>query len=82
MRHENHGKQSPTEADQADRAREVYYGPHGLRAGISYLRMRDEWSAWWQERPGEFSNEVVGTREEALDVLRRQGMWEIPAGRA
>ena len=44
-------------------------------AGVSYLRLRDQWSAWVFDH-GVYEHEIHETREEALASLRRTGPWE------
>lgn len=56
--------------------RQEFYGPCGRRSGVSHLRLRDEWSAWTLDEQGSYHHQIFGTRGEALDYLRRQGMWE------
>ena len=66
-----------TDQQRASSRREEFHGPSGLRAGISHLRARDEWSAWTYDpaRVAGYDHEVFGTRAEALDSLRVRAPW-------
>ena len=55
--------------------REVFRDVDGRSAGISWLRLRRQWSAWVREGDG-FRHEICDTHKEAVEALRRDGAWE------
>lgn len=66
-----------TDQQRATGGRDEFFGPKGLRAGVSHLRVRDEWSAWTYDParvPG-YDHEVFPSRAAALDSLRVRAPW-------
>ena len=66
-----------TDQQHANARRDEFVGPRGLRAGVSFLRARDEWSAWTYDParvPG-YDHEVFPSRAAALDSLRVRAPW-------
>lgn len=57
-------------------ANQEWQGPQGRCAGVTRLRLRDQWSAWTRDARGRYEHEVYDTREQALDALRRKG-WTV-----
>lgn len=55
---------------------QTFRGPGGHCAGVTHLRLRDQWSAWTRDASGHYEHEVCDTREQALDALRRKGAWD------
>jgi hypothetical protein len=52
-------------------------GANGLKAGVAYLRLRGQWSAYTCDpaRSGSYDHEVFDTYEQALDSLRVRAPW-------
>ena len=66
-----------TEQQHAEARRDEFVGPRGHRAGVSFLRARNEWSAWTYDParvPG-YDHEVFPSRAAALDSLRVRAPW-------
>ncbi len=66
-------------SDCARPAREQYefQGPRGLKAGVSHLRMRDQWSAWTYDPAlmRSYEHTIHDTFDAALDALRLRAPW-------
>ena len=62
-------------SDEALQGR-TYKDREGREAGISWLRLRGQWSAWVRDARGCYEHEIFDTREEAVEALRRAGSWE------
>lgn len=52
-------------------------GPRGQRAGVSHLKLRDQWSAWTYDPALDrsYSHTIHDTLDSALDSLRVRAPW-------